>query len=103
VVRVRPARPRPSRHRTYLSRAGDSMYPRPRLSELRLRITEIGAAAPVVAALRPAVDMARPRPGRRIVPGAGRLPDPADGHAAPDHREIVGAAVTGDCGDAERE
>jgi hypothetical protein len=32
--------------------------------------------------------------------GAGRLPDPADGHGAPDHREIVGAAVPCDHGGA---
>src|SRR4029077_7100896 len=57
---------------------------------------EVGAAAPFIAALRPAVKTTGPCPLRCIVRRSTRLPNPADGHASPDHHEVVIAAVTGD-------
>ena len=71
--------------------------------ELPLGVIEVGAAAPFVAALRPAVKATGPCPLRCIVRRSTRLPNPADGHASPDHHEVVFAAVTGDHGRTEGE
>ena len=64
--------------------------------ELPLGVIEVGAAAPFIAALRPAVKATGPCPLRCIVRRSTRLPNPADGHASPNHHEVVIAAVTGD-------
>ena len=78
-------------------------YLRPRDSELRFGVIEVGAAAPFIAALRPAVETTGPCPLRCIVRRSTRLPNPADGYASPDHHEVVFAAVTGDHGRTEGE
>jgi hypothetical protein len=51
---------------------------RPRFLELRLSINEVAGAAPVVTALRSAVDVARPCPLRPVVRCAVAEQDPAD-------------------------
>ena len=71
-------------------------YLRPCDSELRFGVIEVGAAAAFIAALRPAVETTGPCPLRCIVRRSTRLHNPADGHASPDHHEVVIAAVTGD-------
>ena len=71
-------------------------YLRPCRPELPLGVIEVGAAAPFIAALRPAVKTTGPCSLRCIVRRSARLPDPADGPASPDHRKVVFAAVTGD-------
>ena len=59
---------------------------------------EIGGVAPVVTALRSAMDVAGPYPLRLVVRCAVAEQHPADRHAAPDHRVIVGAALAPDDG-----
>src|SRR5580704_599454 len=75
--------------------------PRPCVLGPRLRVDEIGGVAPVVIALRSAVDVAEPYPLRPVVRCPVAEHDPADQHAAPDHGVIVSAALAGDCGGTE--
>ena len=70
-------------------------------SELRLAVVEAETAS--VASARPAVDVANPRPLRGIIKRTTGSPDPADGHAAPDHDEVVIATFASDYGDAQSE
>jgi hypothetical protein len=90
-----------------LLRVGDILIgqaranPRPCLPEFQFAVVDVGAGPSVIAALRPAVDVAGPCPLRPVVRCAVAEQDPADRHAALHHCVIVGGALAGDYGDAQ--